>query len=123
MLKITRWFIWGLFSLLLLTAIDQILLRVDVPVPGYTEVHAFYIDFRSRLLRLTGLTEEDTIAEVINANKNSSPAAKTTMKSTKPAAAKPTRYLYVDKDGALQFVDQLDQVPLQYRRDAQPLAE
>ncbi len=120
MFKMARWFIWGLFSLLLLTALDQVLLRVDLPVTGYAEVHEFYVDFRNRLLDLTGMRGDDSVARMITANQQSSVATKS---AAEIPAKKPTRYLYVDDEGSLQFVDSLDQVPLQYRRDAQPLAE
>ncbi len=117
MLKMTRWFIWGLFTLLLLTALDQVLLRVALPVPGYADVQVFYVDFRSRLLGLAG---NDSVAQMINDNKL--PAVSLPAKAeTTPKAQ--TRYLYADGEGALQFADSLDMVPLQYRRDAQPLAE
>jgi len=120
MFKMTRWFIWGLFSLLLLTAIDQVLLRVDLPVPGYSEVHEFYVDFRSRLLGLTG---NDSVGRIITAKKKSLDSVRSSVTTTTTPAVKTPRYLYVDSEGALQFVDSLEQVPLQYRRDAQPLAE
>ena len=121
MFKMTRWFIWGLFALLLLTALDQVLLRVALPVPGYVEVHEFYVDFRNRLLDLTGMRGGDSVARVITASKKSVVAAKPPAMT--PPPAKGPRYLYVDGEGALQFVDSLDQIPLQYRRDAQPLSE
>lgn len=119
MFKMTRWFIWGLFSLLLLTALDQVLLRVDLPIPGYAEVHEFYVDFRSRLIGLTG---NDPVGQVITSN--SQPVKTTRTKDSAPQknSAHP-RYLYVDADGALQFADSLEEIPLQYRRDAQPLSE
>lgn len=120
MFKMTRWFLWGLFTLLLLTALDQILLRVDLPVPGYAQVHEFYVDFRQRLVGLTG---QDPVARTISTNRQ--PEARTTSSSSAPKTAPKVqpRYLYVDGDGALQFADSLDEVPLQYRRDAQPMAE
>lgn len=117
MFKMTRWFIWGLFTLLLLTALDQVLLRVDLPVPGYAEVHEFYVDFRSRLI---GLTEQDPVAKTISTNRQPEP---TQHQAPSPQAKKEQRYLYVDGDGGLQFADSLDEVPLQYRRDAQPMEE
>ncbi|WP_020678164.1 hypothetical protein [Geopsychrobacter electrodiphilus] len=119
MFKLTRWFLWGLFSLLLLTILDQVLLRVNLPVPGYTEVHEFYIDFRSRLIELV---DKDPVARVISTNKSekSEQVKKTISTNTKQ---KTQRYLYVDAEGALQFADSLEQVPLQYRRDAQPMSE
>jgi hypothetical protein len=118
MFKLTRWIIWGFLTLLLLTLIDQTLLRVDLPIPGYAEVHKFYRDFRSRLL---GLVDKDPVARVISTTKEAALAevkkAPTTGQKVLP------RFLYVDSEGALQFADSLDLVPLQYRRDAQPLAE
>jgi len=117
MFKITRWFIWGLFSLLLLTAIDQVLLHVSLPVPGFQNVQEFYVDFRSRLL---GLVKKDSVGQMISSS-TKSPAAES--QPVTSSTKKPTRYLYVDGEGSLQFVDSLDEVPLQYRRDAQPLSE
>ncbi|MCF6178755.1 MAG: hypothetical protein L3J63_05125 [Geopsychrobacter sp.] len=119
MFKLTRWFIWGLFSLLMLTAVDQVLLRVALPVPGYTEIHEFYVDFRSRLLGLAG---KDPVGRMISTRKKSQPArqAKARVNTAGPSES---RYLYVDGEGALQFADRLNQVPLQYRRDAQPLSD
>lgn len=118
MLKMTRWFLWGLFTLILLTAIDQLLLRVDLSLPVYREVRTFYVDFRGRLV---GLTSADLVAQTIKTNRQpESPANQIT--SPTDTGSQP-RYLYVDGDGALQFADSLDDVPLQYRRDAQPLSE
>ncbi len=114
MFKMTRWFLWGLFFLLVLTAIDQVLLRVNLPIPGYVEVHNFYVDFRGRLLGLAGT---DPVGRTITANRQTSPQKEPRKTSKQP------RYLYVDSDGALQFADSLNEVPLQYRRDAQPLSE
>jgi len=48
------------------------------------------------------------------------------VKKTAAAPAQTTknsRYLYVDSAGTLQFANSLQQVPNQYRQDAQPLAE
>jgi len=119
MFKLTRWFIWGLFSLLMLTAADQVLLRVDLPVPGYTEIHEFYVDFRSRLLGLAG---KDPVGRMISTRKKVMPPSQA-KKTARTAGPSEGRYLYVDSEGALQFADSLNQVPLQYRRDAQPLSD
>ncbi len=119
MFKMTRWFLWGLFSLVLLTALDQVLLRVDLPVPGYVEIHNFYVDFRSSLLGLTG---KDPVGRAISTNRQPTRTLESFAETT-PTVKKQRRYLYVDTDGALQFADSLNEVPLQYRRDAQPLSE
>jgi len=115
MFKLIRWFVWGLFLLLLIATVDQVLLRVKLPVPGYGAVQNFYSDFRSRLL---GLAEKDPVAAKIPHREEKLSTAKTTT-----ASKKKIRYLYADGEGALQFADSLDQVPLQYRKNAQPLAE
>ncbi len=121
MFKMTRWFLWGLFTLLLLSVIDQALLRVDLKVPGYTEMRDFYIDFRGRLIGLSG---NDPIAKAISSNRQRPATAPPVPAAEQSVSAqKKPRYLYVDKDGALQFADSLDDIPLQYRVDAQPLSE
>lgn len=117
MFKLIRWFLWGLFLLLLIATVDQVLLRVELPVPGYEAVQNFYTDFRSRLF---GLVERDPIAAKIPHTEKSSPAKGATPTTV---GKKKIRYLYADGEGALQFADSLDEVPLQYRKNAQPLAE
>jgi len=115
MFKLIRWFLWGLFLLLLIATVDQVLLRVELPVPGYGAVQNFYSDFRSRLFGLAG---QDPIAAKIPPTQK-----KPAMGTTSTSSQKKIRYLYADGEGALQFADSLDQVPLQYRKNAQPLAE
>jgi hypothetical protein len=115
MFKLIRWFLWGLFLLLLIATVDQVLLRVALPVPGYGAVQIFYTDFRSRLF---GLATKDPIAAKIPHTKETS-----SQRAASPASKKKIRYLYADGEGALQFADSLDDVPLQYRKNAQPLAE
>lgn len=116
MFKLIRWFLWGLFLLLLIATVDQVLLRVELPVPGYGAVQNFYTDFRSRLF---GLIDKDPVATKITQREKAS----ITSGPTPAAAKKNIRYLYADSEGALQFADSLDDVPLQYRKNAQPLAE
>ncbi len=101
-----------------LVAIDQLLLRVPLPLPGVTAAQTFYVDFRSRLLELIGFkttmpATKQSIEQVIEAN--------TPAPAVKPPANR--RYLYVDDAGALQFADSLSQVPARFRQTAQPLAE
>ncbi|SHJ19130.1 hypothetical protein SAMN02745165_01755 [Malonomonas rubra DSM 5091] len=117
MFKLLKLFGWMLFFLIAVVAFDQFLLRVPLDYPGLKPAQTFYVDFRSRLLDLV-LPEKSTplkaesIEQVIE--QNTRPAQQTT---------KPQRYLYVDKSGVLQFADSLQQVPVQYRESAQPLAD
>jgi len=119
MLKLTRWFMWGFLTLILFTAFDQVLLRVDLPLTGYQQVHEFYRDFRTRLLRVAGFENQDPVARIIAHDQQQPPAQPAIQR---PSKVSKVRYLYADQDGNLQFADRLDLVPLQFRRDAQPMA-
>lgn len=114
MVKLLKILIWTLLVLAVLTGVDQVLLRVPLKQPGLTQIQQFYVDFRGRVLGLAAVAKTDrSIEQVIERNA----AAKNSAKS------KTHRYLYVDEQGALQFADSFDQVPLRFRKDAQPLAE
>lgn len=118
MLKLLKLIAWILLSVICLVGLDQFLTRVPLDLDGVKQAQTFYVDFRHRLLDLIGLDElvgkpEKTIEQVIEATKNTAPA--------KPNESQ--RYLYVDKSGALQFADSLEQVPAEYRAEAQPMGE
>jgi hypothetical protein len=116
MLKLLKNFLWLVVILTLAIGFDQLMVKLPLTIPGLQQTQRFYIDFRTRLLNLTETSinqDRDTIEKII--------------KKTVPTPAiltnKPTRYLYVDKNGTLQFADSLQQIPINYRQDAQPLAE
>ena len=114
MFKLARILLWLLIFLVAAAGLDQFLLRVQVETPGLHQVQQFYVDFRSRLLDLVGTGHQgQSIEQVIEA---------TAVPKSDPVEKK-HRYLYVDKDGDLQFADSLEQVPSRYRKDAQPLAQ
>jgi hypothetical protein len=118
MLKMLKLFAWIVFSVLVLLAADQLLVRVPLGLPGATQAQTFYVDFRGRLLDLIGVSPGESgagksIEEVIEA---------TTQAPTLKKSA-PQRYLYVDESGELQFADSLSLVPAKYREAAQPLAD
>ena len=119
MIKILRWLLWVLVSLILLAGIDQALSRVPMKVPILEQFQEFYVDFRSRLLGLAGKktnppSEKPSIEQVIET---------TEKKASAPGKDGPPRFLYVDDSGALQFADSLEAVPPAYRKDAQPMEE
>lgn len=118
MLKIGKYFLWVVVTLVLAGALDQALVRMPLAIPGLQQTQAFYIDFRSRLLGLvTGTATVAPLPESIDA---------VIERSTAPVVApvvKSKRYLYVDTNGTLQFADSFEQVPAKYRQVAQPLAE
>lgn len=115
MFKLLKMFFWLLLILVLLVGFDQFLVRVPLDAPGLSHAQTFYNDFRSRLI---GLVSPDvsvlptSIEQVIE-----------TSGAVSLPAPKATRYLYADDSGELQFVDSLEQVPVRFRKVAQPLAE
>jgi len=114
MFKLLRMLVWLVLVLAVFAGIDQFLLRVPLEAPGLHQVQKFYVDFRGRLFSLAGIGRQNKSVEQV-------------IESTVPSRTEPVkkggRYLYVDKDGALQFADSLEEVPPRYRKDAQPLAE
>lgn len=116
MLKLLKYFAWLVLVLVILAGIDQLLVRVPLKAPGLTQAQTFYGDFRDRLLGMIGFERQQngqSIEQLIES------------KAALPEQApqKSLRYLYVDETGALQFADGLEQVPVKYRKEAQPLAE
>jgi len=116
MLKLLKYFLWVVVLLALTLGFDQLMMKLPLQAPGLSQTQQFYVDFRARLLWLvrgTASSPPDAIEAVIEK----------TATAPKQSAKKSNRYLYVDSSGTLQFADSLQQVPSQYRQDAQPLAE
>lgn len=115
MLKLLRMLLWLVLVLAVVGGLDQLLVRVPLAAPGLSPVQTFYVDFRSRLLGLVGVkpvAAPTSIEKVIEAT------------SAAPQQHKKSqRYLYVDETGELQFADSLSQVPLRFRKSAQPLVD
>ncbi|MEA3362914.1 MAG: hypothetical protein U9Q61_06550 [Thermodesulfobacteriota bacterium] len=118
MLKLLKYFLWVVVILSLVIGFDQLMVKLPLHTPGVKQTQQFYVDFRSRLIKLfPGQHESDPPVDAIEAviEKKTAPAVRSTKKTG--------RYLYVDSSGILQFADSFQQVPTQYRQDAQPLAE
>ncbi|MDA3902370.1 MAG: hypothetical protein PF441_02850 [Desulfuromusa sp.] len=116
MLKLFKYFLWVIVILALTGGFDQLMVKLPLRAPGLKQTQQFYVDFRTRLIEMVRgdvSSQPDAIEAVIE--KTATAPAQT--------AKKPSRYLYVDSAGTLQFADSLQQVPNQYRQDAQPLAE
>ena len=114
MKKLFSFLLWTLIFALLLVGADQFFSRVEPQGRTWTEVRSFYLDFRQRLLNLPQSVDTPRQAP--------SPAAVTADQAPPEVKAK-ARYLYVDGNGDLQFADGLEEVPLQFRKDAQKLEE
>ncbi|KIH77745.1 hypothetical protein SAMN05660860_01232 [Geoalkalibacter ferrihydriticus] len=112
MKKIGGFFLWSLIFVLLLAALDQALLRIDLDLPGYRETRQFYVGFRDRLFDRPAQRRTLTIEDVIEQAPPAAPAQKNSA----------TGYVYVDEQGALHLVDSLEDVPPRLRREAKKLS-
>ncbi len=117
---------WGFLFLGLLLATDQLLLRIELPSSSYTALRTFYVDFRQRLIDGPG-DEKTTINSPVVTKKPQSPPPVSVRESLPTTFPEPTSskasggYFYADEHGELLFVDRLDDVPEEYRDQAQPL--
>ena len=116
MLRLLKYFLWVVVVLALTLGFDQLMIELRLHAPGLKQTQRFYVDFRTRLVELIK-GDTDPPPDIIEA------VIEKTATAPKPTAKKNSRYLYVDGAGTLQFADSLQQVPSQYRQDAQPLAE
>ena len=115
MLKLLKYFLWLVVIVALALGFDQLMLKLPFHSPGLKQTQQFYVDFRTRLV---GLMQADTLSS----SSIESVIGETTAVSV-PTGGKINRYLYVDGNGTLQFADSLQQVPAEYRQDAQRLAD
>lgn len=126
---------WTFLFLVMMLIIDQFLVQVPPVHPAHAAVSNFYRDFRGRLIDLV-FNEQRTAPKSIEAviekqqlNQKNTPhkSKKSAQERTKPAknsqASQSQRYLYSDGKGELHFVDSLDEVPDEYRGQAQPMGQ
>jgi hypothetical protein len=106
--------LWSFLFLAILLGMDQFFLRVPGTVPALKEVREFYLDFRGRLFSLVGQERKPSLESVIE--QNDAPS------HDRPGREENApRYLYVDRKGDLQFADALEEIPPEYRKEAQLL--
>ena len=122
---------WTFLFLIMMLVIDQFLVQVPSVHPAHAAVSNFYRDFRNRLIDLA-FNEQKAAPKSIEAviekqQKNQKATAKKVNKPTQPTsksqAKKPQRYLYSDGKGELHFTDSLDEVPDEFRGQAQPMGK
>ncbi len=119
MLKLLKYFLWLVVIVALTVGFDQLMVQVSLETPGVKQTQRFYVDFRSRLIRI--FSQQSKTIEPVDAIE--AVIEKKVKPTIKKAQKGGQRYLYVDGSGTLQFADSLKQVPKKYRQDAQPLAE
>jgi len=142
-MKSFKWLFWTLLFFLMFLAIDQLLVRVPPLHPAHGALSHFYQDFRSRLFDLIfdrgnlpprpvvvkplkpvskGPSAAKTMAD--KAPRKDQPSIETVIKEKSPQASSGSqsdRYIYSDSAGVLQFADSLEEVPPQFREQAQKL--
>jgi hypothetical protein len=143
MKRLFSFLFWSFLFLVACVGLDQLLMRVAMPLPVLSEVRTFYVDFRPRLLRLAQRTPAATSPSAKKAApprlqqsvpvlpKAAEPPSVLPREKKSPAATsspsaegevKAPHFLYVDGKGALLFADRLEEIPPAYRKDAQRLA-
>lgn len=115
MIRIVRWLIWLMVSLIVVSLLDQTLTRVPMKVPVVEQFQEFYVDFRGRLFGIVSKEgKRPSIEQVIKKSEENVQAKE---KATAPL------YLYADESGELHFADRLEDIPSAYRKDAQPMEQ
>ena len=126
---------WTFMFLVMLLVIDQFFVRVPPVNPVHEAASSFYRDFRGRLIDLAfgekraepksveAIIEKQQAAEKKNAPSTGQVDKKpgTATKNSQPV--KTQRYIYSDGKGELQFADSLEEVPDEYRGQAQPMGK
>lgn len=129
MKRLFKTIFWTFFLILLLLGIDQYFLRVPASQPALTAVRAFYLDFRSRLLRQLPEEMPVSVEAVIEAAEKGD--ARPRPQTLAPKKAAPVsaaeepkyRYIYADADGGLHFAATLEEIPEPFRGQAQRLTD
>jgi hypothetical protein len=124
-----RFFLWLAVFLVLLLAADEALLRLSTDRPLIRNFQECYRDFRTRLLG--GRPLPHSVPGISPKPSRPIPPKKVRPKtveaiieqSTGSSNEKGHSYLYVDRQGVLQFADSLDEVPQAYRSSAKAMAD
>ena len=116
MLKLFKFFIWIIVVLALAVGFDQFMVRTPLNVTGLKETQIFYVDFRQRLIRLINNGQRSASDDIQAVIERSNEQKKVEEQSA-------SRFVYVDRNGELQFADSLKDVPAEYRENAQPMAD
>jgi len=113
--KSSKAIFWVIVFFCILITFDQFLLRVEFKTGAMQVAQEFYLDFRHRLINLGGEPPPKSVEEVIAGGQGSvAPPSR---------EVKTPRYLYADEHGQLQFADSMEDIPPQFRKDAQRMDE
>lgn len=134
MKRLVKPLVWTLLFLVMMLAIDQFLVQVPPVNPAHKAISDFYRDFRTRIIDLlfgghqAGPGSIEAVIDKEGGEKRVGPApAGKVHGQGKPTTGQQSkakrRYLYSDARGELQFADSLEEVPKEFRAQAQPMGE
>ena len=134
MRKLIKPIFWTFLFLAMMLAIDQFFVQVPPMHPSHGAVADFYLDFRGRLIDLSFGEKKkspksiEAVIDKQQKNKEGAqPQNKANVKKTPPpepktSTPKTQRYVYSDGKGELHFAESLEEVPEEYRAQAQPMS-
>lgn len=134
MRKIIKPVFWALLFLVMMIAIDQFFVQVPPLHPAHKAVSDFYNGFRGRLIDLAfgekkaapksieAIIDKQQQDEAKKQSKGKDPVKEIIAPAEKESTQKNQRYIYSDGKGELHFVDSLEEVPDEYRAQAQPMS-
>lgn len=135
MYRLIKPIFWTFLFLAMMLVIDQILVQVPPVHPAHAVVSNFYRDFRGRLIDLAfneqkrapksieAVIEKQQKRQTDKPGKINKPTQLKTPSAKTKRPDQKQRYLYSDDKGGLHFTDSLDEVPAQYRANAQPMGK
>ncbi|MBN2426814.1 MAG: hypothetical protein JXK94_00600 [Deltaproteobacteria bacterium] len=110
-----QFLIWFTLFILVLLAVDLSMIYIPSQSQGFNQVRNIYLDFRFRLLAFVAGNSGNDLDKFLR-NRLSDKGG-----SRLPLQEKGPRFFYVDGNGEIRFVANLDEVPSGYRSQAQKL--
>ncbi len=113
--RLGHFLVWSFLFILVLLAVDLSLIYYPSQSNGFNQIRKIYLDFRSRLFGLFADEPATDLDKFLQKNLSDKGF------SRDPAGENGPRFFYVDKDGDIRFVADLDEIPPLYRSQAQKL--
>jgi hypothetical protein len=113
--RLGHFLVWSFLFILVLLAIDLSLIYIPSQSRGFNQVRKIYLDFRFRLLGFSADKPDSDLDEFLHKKLSERGL------SRDPAGVNGPRFFYVDKDGDIRFVADLEKIPPRYRSQAQKL--
>jgi len=110
-----RFLIWSSLFILVLLAFDLSMVYVPSRSTGFNQIRNIYLDFRFRLLGLVTGNPAGDLDKFLLDRLSGQGTSRDLAQKNGP------RFFYVDQNGDIRFVANLDEIPYNYRAQAQKL--